>query len=138
AAGSPLPPASISPTSSAGVSIQPPNARPRRIRRGPWHSATIARGKARLQGAGRHAVDSKDENPDLAGPGSQILGGLAVAALGDGTHAGTHQADAGEIGLLAGAFLGAFAGLVALVQELDLLELLEGFAERSLGFLELA
>src|ERR1700742_644522 len=48
-----------------------------------------------------------------------------------------HQADAVEIGLLAGAFLGAFAGLVALVEQLDLLELLERLCQRCLGLFEL-
>src|SRR5258707_441283 len=48
-----------------------------------------------------------------------------------------HQADTVEVGLFPGAFFGAFARLIALVQELDFLELLEGFAQQALGVLEL-
>lgn len=55
------------------------------------------------------------------------------ASSGDGADAGAHQADAVEVGLLAGVFLGAFAGLVALVEELDLLQLLEGSAKAALA-----
>src|SRR5947199_2232343 len=51
--------------------------------------------------------------------------------------AGAHQADAVEVGLLAGAFLGAFAGLVAFIQELDLLQFVERLAERASRVLEL-
>ncbi len=49
----------------------------------------------------------------------------------------SHQADAVHFGLLARIFFGAFAGLVALVEQFDLLQFLEGFAEASLGVLEL-
>jgi hypothetical protein len=38
-----------------------------------------------------------------------------------------HQTDAVEVGLLAGAFFGAFAGLVAFVQQFDLLRFFERF-----------
>ena len=41
--------------------------------------------------------------------------------------AGAHQADGVELGLLVGGLLGPLAHLVALVEQLDLLELLEGF-----------
>ena len=50
---------------------------------------------------------------------------------------GAHQADAVEIGLLAGAFLGAFAGLVAFVQQFDLLQLLERLGQQASRVLEL-
>ena len=42
-----------------------------------------------------------------------------------------------ELGLLAGILLGALARLVALVEQLDLLQLLERLAERGLGVVEL-
>ena len=58
-----------------------------------------------------------------------------VAWLGPGAVA--HQADGVELGLLAGVLLGALARLVALVEQLDLLQLLEGLAERRLGVVEL-
>ena len=48
-----------------------------------------------------------------------------------------HQADGVELGLLARILLGALAHLVALVEQLDLLELLERLAERRLGVVEL-
>ncbi len=88
---------------------------------------TIARDKADHQGAQRHTVDSTYENPDLAGPGFADFSAIwRLAPLGDGADAGAHQADAVEVGLLAGVLFGAFAGLVPLVQQLDLLQLLEG------------
>ena len=46
--------------------------------------------------------------------------------------------DAVELGLLARILVGALARLVALVEQLDLLELLEGLAEERLGVVELA
>ena len=52
---------------------------------------------------------------------------------GHGADAGAHQADAVEVGLLTRAFLGAFTGLVALVEQFDLLEFFEGFGEQALG-----
>ena len=48
-----------------------------------------------------------------------------------------HQSDAVEIGLFARAFFRALARLVAFVQELDLLELLESLREQALGIFEL-
>src|SRR6185436_5385091 len=54
-----------------------------------------------------------------------------------GPGAVAHQADGVELGLLAGVFLGALAHLVPLVEQLDLLHLLEGLAERRLGVVEL-
>jgi hypothetical protein len=50
---------------------------------------------------------------------------------------GAHQADRIHVGLLPGALLGALARLVALVEQFDLLELLERFAQQALGVLEL-
>ncbi|TCU59044.1 hypothetical protein EDE10_1307 [Bradyrhizobium sp. Y-H1] len=102
-------------------------------------AATIARGKADHQGARCPAVDSTYENPDLAGPGlanSNVV--WLPAGSGYRADAGPHQADAVEVGLLTGVFLGALAGLVALVQELDLLQFLEGLGQGGLGFVELA
>ena len=45
--------------------------------------------------------------------------------------------DAVEFGLLAGVLLGLLAGVVALVEHLDLLQFLEGLAQRRLGVVEL-
>src|SRR5258705_13853356 len=56
---------------------------------------------------------------------------------GDGPEAGAHQADTVEIGLFPGVFFSPLAGLVALVQQLDFLELLERFAQQALGILKL-
>jgi hypothetical protein len=49
-----------------------------------------------------------------------------------------HQADAIKFGLFSGIVHGAFAHLVALVEQLDFLELLEGFGKRRTGVVELA
>src|SRR3954468_9801320 len=49
-----------------------------------------------------------------------------------------HGTDPVELALLAGVVGGALAHLVALVEQLDLLELLEGFRQRRLGVVELA
>src|SRR5215475_4616892 len=56
---------------------------------------------------------------------------------GRGDAAQSHGADGVELGLLAGGLLGAFALLVAFVQQLDLLKLLESIVERRLGVVEL-
>jgi hypothetical protein len=58
-------------------------------------------------------------------------------SLGDRPDAGTHQADTVEIGLLAGVLLGAFAGLIALIQQLDFLEFLESLGQQAFGIFEL-
>ena len=55
-----------------------------------------------------------------------------------GSPPGAHRADAVEFGLLARIVGGALAHLVALVEQLDLLELLERLGERHAGVLELA
>src|SRR5690242_18161935 len=47
------------------------------------------------------------------------------------------EADVVELGLLARVLVGALARLIALVEQLDLLELLERLAERRLGVVEL-
>ena len=57
-------------------------------------------------------------------------------SLGPGAVA--HHADGVELGLLAGVFLGPLAHLVALVEQFDLLEFLERFAEVRLRLVELA
>jgi hypothetical protein len=51
--------------------------------------------------------------------------------------AGAHQADGVQIGLLERDLGGAFAHLVALVEQLDLLQFLEGFRQGLLGVVEL-
>ncbi len=48
------------------------------------------------------------------------------------------RGDAVEFGLLARVLVGLLARVVALVQHLDLLELLEGLAQHGLGVVELA
>src|SRR5665647_814710 len=47
------------------------------------------------------------------------------------------QADTVEIGLFPGVFFRALARLIALVQQLDFLELLEGFTQQALGVFKL-
>ena len=76
----------------------------------------------------------KSKARQTAGHSLRIDGGRR-----SGRHvADAHQADGVELGLLAGGRLGALAHLVALVEQLDLLELFEGFRERLLGVVELA
>src|SRR5579862_9109800 len=58
-------------------------------------------------------------------------------SLSDGADAGAHQADRVEIGLFARALFGAFAGLIALVEQLDLLQFVESLREKTAGFIEL-
>src|SRR5262249_5332633 len=62
---------------------------------------------------------------------------MILKASGDDAEAGTRQANAVEVGLFAGALLGPLTGLVALVEQLDLLELLIGFGQQALGVLKL-
>src|SRR5262249_22388356 len=57
--------------------------------------------------------------------------------LGPGAGAVAHYADGVELSLLAGAFLGPLAHLVALVEQFDLLHFLERLSERGLGLVEL-
>ena len=69
-------------------------------------------------GTPRRVVDRKPESPDLSA--RAFLGAvLSVFAgrsrSGDDAEPGAHQSDAVEIGLFAGAFLGALARLVALI-----------------------
>ena len=65
------------------------------------------------------------------------LAWMRSEASGDGADAGAHQADRVDVGLLAGVLFGALARLVALVEQFDLLQFLEGFAEQRLGVFEL-
>src|ERR1017187_5637911 len=58
---------------------------------------------------------------------------LSVRAVGAEAHGG----DAVELGLLARILFGLFARVVALIQHLDLLELLERLAQRGLGVVDL-
>jgi len=76
------------------------------------------------------------ESPDLSARALMALISVSRRS-GDDAEARTHQTDAVEIGLLAGALLGAFARLVAFVEQLDLLQFLEGFRQQRLGVLEL-
>src|SRR5262249_18825485 len=59
-------------------------------------------------------------------------------AVGLGAYRRPHRADAVELSLFAGVLDGALARLVALVEQLDLLELLERLGECHPGILELA
>src|SRR6266404_5566746 len=78
------------------------------------------------------------KKPGPRGPGFWwFCRGARGSASGDGSEAGAHQPDAVEIGLFPGAFLGALAGLIALVQELDFLEFVECLTQQALGVLEL-
>src|SRR5262249_60611662 len=52
--------------------------------------------------------------------------------------AGAHQADLIELGLLAGVLGRPLAHLIALVEQLDLLEVFERLAQRRLGLVELS
>src|SRR5471032_2383812 len=54
-----------------------------------------------------------------------------------GTGVEPHRGDAVEFGLLARILLGLLARVVALVEHLDLLELLERLAQRGLGVVDL-
>ena len=65
--------------------------------------------------------------PDGSAPASRCLGpGVAP-----------HQADGVELGWFAGVELSALPRLVALVEQFDLLQFLERFAEHRLGVVEL-
>jgi hypothetical protein len=83
-------------------------------------AAVPAHARAAGRPIGACAFQPKNRNDWSLGPG-------AVA----------HHADGVELGLLAGFFLSPLACLVALVEQLDLLELLERFAEVRLRLVEL-
>src|ERR1700741_3327395 len=69
---------------------------------------------------------------------STVLRFFSRQASGDGAaKPRAHQADRVEIGLFPGALLGALARLIALVEQLDLLELLESLAQEALGIFKL-
>src|SRR4029077_10678579 len=70
-------------------------------------------------------------------PGLRFGARLKAKGSGDGAETGAHQTDRIHVGLFAGAFLGALARLVALVEQFDLLQLLERFGEQRLGVFEL-
>ncbi len=50
---------------------------------------------------------------------------------GNNAEASAHQSDAVEVSLFARAFFGALTGLVAFVEQLDLLELLERLGQQA-------
>src|SRR6185312_313823 len=81
------------------------------------------------------------KEPGPCGSGSDAVlrfgGSVTPSALGDDAEPSAHQPDAVEVGLLPGALLGALAGLVALIEQFDLLQFLEGFRQQRLGILEL-
>src|SRR3954469_9137692 len=84
------------------------------------------------------AVLSREDARNRQRPPQGAAGNVAMPEiLGSGAGAGAHQADSVELGLLAGGLLLALADLVALVEQLDLLHLVEGLAERRLGVIEL-
>src|SRR5262245_29114948 len=75
------------------------------------------------------------ESPDFAARACWRC--LDAPPSGNDAEAGAHQSDTVEVGLFARALFGAFARLIAFVQELDLLELLEGLGQQVLGIFEL-
>src|ERR1041385_5784494 len=70
-------------------------------------------------------------------PRDQLRAKLEKVEL-DADRRRAHSADAVELGLLARVLGDALARLIALIEQLDLLELLEGFGERHAGVFELA
>ena len=124
------PPQSARPALLASA-FSSPNRTARRVRTQALALRYHSRGKAHHQGAARHTVDT-NAKPGPCGPGFDEFSavGPLAAPSGDGADAGAHQADAVQVGLLAGVFFGALARLVALVEELDLLQFLEGFGQQ--------
>src|SRR6187402_2555588 len=144
AASSPFATAAISQTNSAGVSIHCPQLQDIPLlfdRVGPLADMSYHT----FYRTGHGALPVVDRGEDYPRKNPDLAVRVAISKLaepvgrrsGDRADAGAHQADAVEVGLLAGAFLGAFAGLVALVEQFHLLEFLEGFGEKALGVLEL-
>src|SRR3954470_23205388 len=76
-------------------------------------------------------------NPDLGARVFLDAFDSGIDDSGDRADARAHQSDAVEIGLLARTFFGTLTGLIAFVEQLDLLEFFEGFAKQRLGILEL-
>src|SRR6202035_542769 len=142
AASSPFATAAISQTSSAGVSIHCPQSRDSTslLYTSKRHFLTrriIACAEPVHQVGGGRPVDIT-RKPGPRGPGFDVLWQVTeCCASGDGPDACAHQADTVEIGLFAGVFFGAFAGLIALVQQLDFLELFERLGQQALGVFEL-
>src|SRR4051795_6836486 len=84
------------------------------------------------------AVLSREDARNRQRPPQRAAGNAAMPEmLGSGAGAGAHQADSVELGLLAGGLLLALADLIALVEQLNLLHLVEGLAERRFGVVEL-
>ena len=81
----------------------------------------------------RQSSAARMQGPGRSGPALN----RRIRRLKPGPGAVAHHADGVELGLLAGLFLGPLAHLVALVEQLDLLELLERFAEVRLRLVEL-
>jgi len=78
------------------------------------------------------------EKPGPRGPGfDNRIADEEEKASGNGPDPGAHQTDAVEIGLFPGVLFRPLARLIALVQQFDLLEFIEGFAEQAFGVFQL-
>jgi len=101
---------------------QPPEQRSR-------HVVSYLAPEVATKSPDRASVDTQKNEPGPRGPGS--AGALANAVgkrSGNGPDPGAHQADTVEIGLFPGALFSPLARLVALVEQFDFLELIEGFS----------
>src|SRR5262249_25756861 len=125
AAWSPLATAAISHTSSAGVSIQ---VHPER-----WNDGRDA---PRLQPGGR-SVAQAPSGPARSGRGLPVNTDQSAEGLRSDPGSDPHRADAVGSGLLGHIVGGALTRLVALVEQLDLFQLLERFRKRKPRLLEL-
>src|SRR5438552_18475998 len=85
--------------------------------------------------AGQAPNRSPREKPGPHGPGSKTK--ACRSASDRDAQTGTHQANAVEVGLFPGAFLGALARMVPFVLEFDFLEFLERLRQQALGLFEL-
>src|SRR6266478_9562104 len=88
-----------------------------------YHAPIIACVKPVHQAGDGRPVDIQTKTR-TSRPGFSLMLQMKRKSSGDGPEAGAHQADAVEIGLFPGVFFSPLAGLVALVQQFDFLELL--------------
>src|SRR3984893_18983144 len=97
-----------------------------------WALLAAYRASRRFTKSGVAGLWTSKRNPGPRGPGFRWCCSWETkgSASGDGPEAGTHQPDTVEICLFPGVFFGALARLIALVQQLDLLEVLEGFTQQ--------
>ena len=78
-------------------------------------------------------VEIDQEKPGPHGPGSRnrVADEEERKASGNGPDPGAHQTDTVEIGLFPGVLFSPLARLIALVQQFDLLQFVEGFAQQA-------